>query len=378
MRTTEMVLPGIGEPETLRAQTRELPTPRAGQAIVRVEASGVSFAEQQMRRGKYYDQPAFPFVPGYDLVGVIEEVGIEEVGIEEVGIEGAGVVEGAAPAGGAGREPGDRAPLRPGQRVAALTKTGGWAQFVLLDVADLVPVPDGVAPADAETVVVNGVTAWRMLHRSARVRAGQTIVVLGANGGVGSTLVQLARLAGIRVIGTASPRHHDLLRQLGAIPVDRDDDVPARVRELAPDGVAAVFDHVGGPGIVDSWRMVAPGGTLVSYGTAATRDQPGNPRVPVLKLFARLVVWNLLPNGRAALFFNLWAGRARNLGRYRAGLREDLQQVFALLATGEITAQVARAFPLAEAAQALRYAESGGVTGKVVLIPDGGSPSAGR
>jgi NADPH:quinone reductase-like Zn-dependent oxidoreductase len=341
MRTTEVVLRGVGEPESLQVHTRDLPEPAPGQALVRVEASGVSFAEQQMRRGKYYDQPAFPFVPGYDLVGVVEAVGARA---EDV---------------------------RVGQRVAALTKTGGWADRVLLDAADLVPVPDGVEPADAETLVVNGVTAWRMLHRSATVHGGQTIVVLGANGGVGSTLVQLARQAGIRVIGTASARHHDRLRALGAIPVDyRTQDVPARVRELAPDGVAAVFDHVGGPGIVDSWRMLARRGTLVCYGTASTRDAPGNPRLPVLKLFCRLLLWNLLPNGRRALFFNLWAGKARHPERYRASLREDLGQLFRLLAAGEISAQVARAFPLSRAAEAMRYAESGAVTGKVVLVPE--------
>jgi NADPH:quinone reductase-like Zn-dependent oxidoreductase len=133
--------------------------------------------------------------------------------------------------------------------------------------------------------------------------------------------------------------------------------------------VAAVFDHVGGPGIVDSWRMLSRGGTLVSYGTASTRDVQGNPRLPVLKLLARLVAWNLLPNGRGATFFNLWAGKARNPDRYRAELRADLGKVFDLLANGEITAQVARAYPLSEAAAALRYAESGGVAGKVVLIP---------
>jgi NADPH:quinone reductase-like Zn-dependent oxidoreductase len=346
VRATEIVLPGVGEPEVLRERVRDLPAPTAGQALVRVLASGVSFAEQQMRRGKYYDQPSFPFVPGYDLVGVVETLG----------------------AGEAPDAP--EAPLRVGQRVAALTKTGGWADRVLLDAADLVPVPDGVDPAEAETMVVNGVTAWRMLHRSARVRPGQTIVVLGANGGVGSTLVQLARRIGIRVIGTASARHHDAVRGLGAIPVDYRDDVPARVRELAPDGVAAVFDHVGGPGIVDSWRMLARGGTLVCYGTASTRDVRGNPRLPVLKLLARLVVWNLLPNGRLAMFFNLWAGKARHPGRYRAELREDLGQVFAILAKGEITARIAATFALTEAADALRYAESGGITGKVVLVPE--------
>jgi NADPH:quinone reductase-like Zn-dependent oxidoreductase len=338
MRATEVVLPGIGEPESLQLRTRDLPEPEPGQALIRVEASGVSFAEQQMRRGKYYDQPTFPFVPGYDLVGVVEAIGA-----------GAGT--------------------RVGQRVAALTKTGGWADRVLLDAADLVDVPDGVDSAAAETVVVNGVTAWRMLHRVARVTAGQTIVVLGASGGVGSTLVQLARRVGIRIIGTASPRHHDRLRELGVQPVDYHDDVLTRVRELAPQGVAAVFDHVGGPGIVASWQMLAPGGTLVSYGTASTKDVPGNPRLPVFKLFARLALWNLLPNGRHATFFNLWAGKARNPARYRTELREDLAAVFALLAKDEIAAQIARTFPLTEAAEAMRYAESGALAGKVVLLP---------
>jgi NADPH:quinone reductase-like Zn-dependent oxidoreductase len=340
MNATEIVLPGTVEPEDLQVRTRELPEPGAGQAVVRVEATGVSFAEQQMRRGKYYDQPPFPFVPGYDLVGEVVRLGNDGDG--EIAV---------------------------GQRVAALTKTGGWADRVVLDVAELVRVPAGVDAAAAETVVVNGVTALRMLYRSARVQPGQTIVVLGAAGGVGSTLVQLARHAGIRVIGTAGPSAQERLRELGAIPVDyRTEDVPARVRELAPDGVAAVFDHVGGPGIVASWQMLGPGGTLVSYGTASTRDLPGNPRVPVLKLLARLMLWNALPNGRRATFFNLWAG-SRKRDRYRAQLRHDLGEVLALLQQGAIDAQIARRFPLRDAGKALRYAEQAGIVGKVVLEP---------
>jgi NADPH2:quinone reductase len=339
MNATEIVLPGIGEPETLQVRTRALAEPEAGQVVVRVAATGVSFAEQQMRRGKYYDQPPFPFVPGYDLVGVVERSG----------------------AGGPAV----------GQPVAAVTKTGAWADRVVLDAADVVPLPAEVDPVAAETVVVNGVTAWRMLHRAAKVRPGQTIVVLGAAGGVGSTLVQLARHAGIRVIGTAGPGQQERLREQGAIPVDyRNEDVPARVREIAPDGVAAVFDHVGGPGIADSWRMLAKGGTLVSYGTASTRDVPGNPRLPVLRLLARLTAWNLLPNGRRATFFNLWAGRRLRPARYRAELRQDLTAVLRLLADGAIAAQVARTFPLTDAAAALRFAEAGGITGKVVLVPE--------
>ncbi|WP_405699668.1 medium chain dehydrogenase/reductase family protein [Streptomyces sp. NBC_00069] len=336
----EIVLPGKVEPEGLELHRRPVPVPAAGQVVVAMEATGVSFAEQQMRRGRYYDQPAFPFVPGYDLVGTVLAVG------EGVG---SGLL---------------------GRRVAALTKTGGWASHIALDAADVVDVPDGVSAVDAETAVVNGITAWQMLHRKARVRAGQTVLVHGANGGVGSILVQLALAAGAQVIGTASARHHDALRALGVAPVDyRSGNVPARVRALAPGGVDAVFDHVGGEGIVDSWRLLTPGGTLVSYGSAATRDDEGSGSSPILKLLGRVWLWNALPNGRRAYFFNVWAGRAYAKNRFRARLRSDLTQVFTALQRGEITAQVAAQIPLARVAEAMRLAESGTVAGKVVLVP---------
>ena len=164
----EVVLPGKVEPEGLEIRHGAVPTAGPGQVVIRMEATGVSFAEQQMRRGRYYDQPPFPFVPGYDLVGVVLATG--------EGVE----------------------PTLVGTRVAALLKVGGWASHVLVDAADLVPVPEGVGAAEAETVVVNGVTAWQMLHRKAQVRAGQTVLVHGANGGVGSVLVQLALAAGVK------------------------------------------------------------------------------------------------------------------------------------------------------------------------------------
>jgi len=337
---TEIVLPGVVEPSGLQVRQRPLPPPAAGQVLVRVEAAGVSFAEQGMRRNRYPGQPKFPFVPGYDLIGVVTATGPDV----------------------------DRAWT--GQRVAALTRTGGWASYALIPAATLVAVPDGVDPAAAETLVVNGITAWQMLHRSARVQAGQTVLVHGANGGVGTTLVQLARHAGARVIGTASPKHHEQLRAMGVEPVDyHAPDLAARVRALAPGGVDAVFDHLGLDSARGSYRLLARGGTLVSYGQATQRDT----RTPMLLLFVplltQLAAWNYLPTGRRASFYNVWGGHRANPARFWARLRADLGQVLALLRDGVLTAQVAARMPLTEVTAAMELAESHTVVGKVILEP---------
>jgi synaptic vesicle membrane protein VAT-1 len=336
----QVVLPGVVEPEDLQVQRSEVPQPGPGQIVIAMEATGVSFAEQQMRRGRYYDQPPFPFVPGYDVVGRVHAVG-------------AGV-----------------GPDLLGRRVAVLTKVGGWASHVVADARDAVDVPEGLGAEEAETVVVNGITAWQMLHRRARVRAGQTILVHGASGGVGSILTQLALAAGVKVIGTASVHNHDALRAMGVMPVDyRAGNVPDQVRELAPGGVDAVFDHVGLRSVIDSWHLLAPGGTLVSYGVASNRDDTGWKQWPVLKIVARTSLWNLLPNGRRASFFNVWAGKKLHADRFRADLRADLGEVFTALGRGDIIAPIGARLPLARAAEALRLAESGTVAGKIVLTP---------
>jgi NADPH:quinone reductase-like Zn-dependent oxidoreductase len=336
----EVVLPGLVEPDGLQVRHRVLPDPAAGQAQVRVEATGVSFAEQAMRRGRYYGQPAFPFVPGYDLVGTVTALG-------------------------AGVDPGLL-----GRRVAALTKTGGWASDVLLPARDLVVVPAGLDPAEVETLIVNGLTAWQMLHRQARVRAGQTIVVHGASGGVGTTLVQLARHAGVRVIGMASPRHHAALRELGVEPVDyRDPDRFDAVRRLAPGGVDAVFDHLGGASLRNSYSLLAPGGSLIGYAIIDDVQGGGSLLGPFVRALARLAWWNLLPNGHRAGFYNVWSGHALRPAAFRRRVDQDLTQLLELLAAGVLTPQIAARMPLTAAAEALALAESRTVYGKIVLIP---------
>ena len=342
--STEVVLPGIVEAKGLLVRQRILPSPAAGQVVVRVEASGVSFAERAMRRALYVGQPKFPFVPGYDLVGVVEAVGPH--------VDSALV----------------------GRRVAALTKTGGWASHVSLDAKILMPVPDGVDPVETETLVVNGITAWQMLHRQARVERGQTILVHGASGGVGTTLVQMARHAGVRVIGTASPRHHDALRAAGVEPLDYNDtDLAASVRQLAPQGVAAVFDHIGGKSVLTSYSLLNSSGTLVCYAIASALDTPGITAGSMVKQFMallpRLAWWSIMPNGHKAVFYNIWAGSSVNHRKFLTELKQDFEQVMELLKNGVLQPQIAARFPLEQIVPAMELAESRTAYGKVVLIP---------
>jgi NADPH:quinone reductase-like Zn-dependent oxidoreductase len=336
---TEIVLPGLIEPAGLQIRHRTLPSPAAGQVLVQVEASGVSFAEQAMRRGRYPGQPSFPFVPGYDLVGTVRAVG-----------------------------PGVRDDLI-GTQAAAVTKIGGWATHVLIAADTLVPVPPALDPALVEAVLINGVTAWQMLYRKARVKAGQTILVHGANGGVGSILSQIA-VYGIRVIGTAAPRHHDALRALGVEPIDYNaPDLAQRIRALAPEGVNAAFDHLGLDSARMSYRLLARGGSLISYGNAALLNGTQSMVAVFMALSSQLTLWNLLPNSHYATFYNFWGGSRLTPKAFRTRLREDLTALLGLLSKGAINPPIAARFPLTEASAAMVLAESRTVLGKVVLIP---------
>jgi NADPH:quinone reductase-like Zn-dependent oxidoreductase len=338
--TTRVVLPGLVEPAGLRVATGPTPAPGPRQLLLRMEATGIAFAEQAMRRGRYHGQPPFPFTPGYDLVGRVIAVG-----------------------------PGAD-PEMLGERVATMTKTGGWATHVVVEARDSVVVPDGITSEDAETVVVNGVTAWQMLHRSAKVRPGQTILVFGANGGVGGILIQLAQHHGVTVIGAASPRHHDALRAAGVIPVDyADPDLPALVRRHAPAGVAAVFDNIGGDNAKRSFALLGRGGVLVGYAIVQAVSGTGSLLMPFLTAIGQALLWSALPNGRRATFYDLWSGHSLRPARFRRRLEADLGRVFGLLSDGTISANIAARFPLGDAAAALALAESRTLNGKVVLLP---------
>ena len=339
----EIMLTGAGGPEMLRVTAGDAPEPGKGEVRVRVEASGVSFAEVQMLRQRYPRQPKFPFVPGYDLVGVVSSVGPGATGV------------------------------RVGDRVAAMTRTGAWRTHVVVPASRVVPVPSSLDPGVAAAVVMNGVTAWQMVHDVARVRPGQTVLVHGAAGGVGTLLVQLAVLAGARVLGTASAAKHDVVRALGAEPIDyRAGSVPDAVRALAPAGVAAVFDHVGGSGLAASYEVLADGGVLINYGSASTLHDEGHWLRPYVGTIRRFAGWWLARlagrgRGRRARFYYVKAGP-----RFTTALTE----VFDLVARGSLTPRIARRLPLEQAAEALRLLVDGTASGKVVLEASSGSSAS--
>jgi NADPH2:quinone reductase len=194
-----------------------------------------------MREGVHPETPRVPFTPGWDLVGVVERLG--------PGVSG----------------------IAAGETVAALPISGAYAERICLPQRELVPVPAGLDPAEAVSLILNYITAYQMLHRSARGRAGQRALIHGAAGGVGSALLQLGRLVGLEMYGTCSSKTASTVVDLGAVPIDyRNQDFVQEIRRLTGDGVDIVFDGIGGKHIWRSREALRRGGMVVAYGLTAS------------------------------------------------------------------------------------------------------------
>jgi NADPH2:quinone reductase len=326
-----------GGPEVLQMVVEDLPEPAAGEVRVRVQAAGVSAYDLMQRRsGSLPGTPQVPYTPGEDIAGVADKLGD-------------GVTS-----------------LKLGQGVAGYPRGGGYAEFICVPASDLVPVPEGVDPAQAVCLVANYLTAEMLLHPTANVQTGERVLVHGAAGGVGSALVELGKEARMEMYGTASEYNHELVSSLGATPIDyRTEDFVERIRSLTGDGVDAVFDPVGGAGqIWRSYRTLRKGGRLVSFGMAATSK--AGLRVIPFSLLA-VILLGLLPDGKQARMSpNLAEFAVEHNDWYRKTLGELLDSV----AAGRLDPVVAGRVPLAEAVRAHELIERGGYAGKVVLVTD--------
>ena len=334
----QVVIPRFGDVDVLRLQ--DAPSlPLDPEAVrIRVRAAGVNFADVLGRMGLYPDAPKPPFVPGYEVAGVVEECG-------------ASVKH-----------------LRTGHRVVALTKFGGYASEVVVPAARAFALPEQIGDLEAAALPVNFLTALIALHKMANVSAGETVLIHGAGGGVGIAAIQIARLRQALIIGTASAAKHDAIRALGVDhAIDyRTSDVVTEVRRLTDGrGVDVVLDPIGGASFGTSYRLLAPLGRLVIYGVSSIA--PGRRRswwhagrtMLQMRSFKPL---SLINRNRGVFGLNLahlWSEQ-RQLG---AAMDLLLEETFA----GRVKPVIAKVFPLEAAADAHRFLQERANIGKVIL-----------
>src|SRR6266568_4541685 len=334
-----------GGPELMTVVEEPLPEPGPGQVRVRIQVAGVGFLDVLVREGTYPWGPRPPFTPGYDFIGTVAKLG--------PGVSG-GVV---------------------GQRVGAITVYGSHADYLCVPVGWLVPVPVDVDPAEALVVVFNYVTAYQMLHRTARVRAKERLLVHGAAGGIGSAVLQLGRLAGLELYGTGSGTDTARISALGATPIDyTKEDFLTCVRELTGEGVDVVLDGIGGAVSLRSYRALRGGGRLVMFGHYSTTvaGRKSMRRIAIFYLAGAMVfAANLIPDGRRVRTFRV----AKLRDRRPDWFRDDALALFDLLQQGKIEPIVAERIPLIEAGRAHENLGRGGIVGKQVLICDAGLDS---
>jgi NADPH2:quinone reductase len=260
---------------------------------------------------------------------------------------------------------------------------GAYAEFVCLPQRELVPVPSGLDAAEAVSLVLNYITAYQMLHRSANVRPGQRVLFHGASGGVGTALLQLGRLAELEMYGTCSSRAAAAVSDLGGVPIDyQNQDYVKEIHRLTGEGVDAVFDPIGGAHLWHSREALRPGGRVVGYGNTTSLRGEGlgseskgrRNRLHGIPVYALYIAggW-LLPGRKRVIPYSI-----QTLKRLKPALfRQDLIALLDLLQKQRITPLVAHRFPLAEARRAQELLGKGGVVGKIVLVHNGSAPESG-
>ncbi len=300
-----------------------VPTPGAGQILVRTDAIGINYIDTYFRRGMY--PRALPYVPGDEGSGVIDQIGS------------------------------DVTDFAPGDRVAWAAAPGSYAEYVLVDASSAISVPDGVPADQAASALLQGMTAHYLIESTHPAQRGDTVLVHAGAGGVGLILTQLAVAKGVNVITTVSTdAKAELSKRTGAAHVLRyDDDIAARVRDITDgEGVHAVYDGVGADTFEASLASLRIRGTLALFGAASGPVPPLDPQ--------RL-------NGAGSLF--LTRPTLAHHIRDRAELEWRAGDVFAAMANGTLTVQVGARYALEDAAQAHIDLESRKTTGSIVLVP---------
>ncbi|MCF2572149.1 NADPH:quinone oxidoreductase family protein [Brevibacterium sp. UCMA 11754] len=307
-------------PDDVELAEVDRPTPGQGEILIEVAYAGVTFPELLQTRGMYQVKHDLPFVLGSEAAGIVAEAG-----------------------------PGSR--FSEGDRVAAIPGKGSFAEFMVASDEQTVPVPDGISLAHAAGMPMNVLTADFALRLRAQAKAGQSILVHGAAGGLGSAAVQMALAIGLEVIGVVSTEAKaQTVRELGATHVVMAEGFKDATKEIYPNGVDYVFDPVGGDRFTDSTRVLAPYGRLLVLGFTAGE-------IPSVKV-NRLLLKNISVDGVA------WGAATRERPGYIA---EQWDAISDYVAAGKLNPAIHGTYPLSDAATAIGELDSRSVQGKVLL-----------
>ena len=337
-RMTEVEIPRFGGPDVFRVVERPSRPLPPDHVRIRVSAAGINFADIQMRMGLYPEAPRLPFVPGYEVAGVVGEVG-----------------------------PGVQS-FRLGERVLAACRFGGYATEIVLPVEQCRKTPRRLSDVEAASIPVSFMAAWISLMEMARVRDGDRVLIPGAAGGVGSAMVQVAARAGAQVIAVVgSPQKKDAVRGLGAAQAFTYAELSGRNgMDAGPFDV--ILDARGGAVLKESLRRLAPGGRLVSYGVSSLVSGPTRsiPRTVLGLLGTPLFT----PIGLAMAnqgVFGLNMLKLFDTAEGRGLLMKSLDEVLEGFQKGEYKAMIGRVFPISEVGAAHSYLQGRKSTGKVML-----------
>ncbi|MBN1428806.1 MAG: zinc-binding dehydrogenase [Anaerolineae bacterium] len=325
MKYKSIVATQRGGPEVLQIVENELRAPGNGEARIRIQAVPVVQDDVAARVGNRPFLPKTPFLPGYAILGMVDAVG---EGVTEVAV---------------------------GDRVAALTNFGGYAEYIYWKAKQLVHVPEKLDPAEAVVLILNYLVPLQVMHTVVRVKPGDRVLIIGASGGVGTAFLQLGKLAGLKMYGLASPSKHKVLADYGAIPIDYHTQNFVQVlRQAEPAGLDYVFNGMGEEYFEHGLAVLRRGGELVHYGGPQSLAR-------FLLLVVKFVLYNLLPNGKKIKGYGTHTG---NIAQFEG----EWKRLFQLLDEGKIRPIITDKLPILEARKANELLESGQVIGNIVLL----------
>lgn len=341
--TRAILIDRLGPPEALVEREVPLPDPGPREIHLEVEAAGINFADLMMRAGLYGTVPPRPFSPGFEVAGIVARTGPSVVGWRE------------------------------GDRAVALLRYGGYARDVVLPEGQLFPYPTSLTPVEAAAVPVNFLTAWVCLFETGHARPGDTTLILGAGGGVGTAAVQLAVQRDLRVIGTAGDarKRSFVVEELGAEACfdsrgDWEKDVQAVAGER---GIDIALDPVGGPATAACRRQLAPLGRLVFYGLSNALPRRKRSWLRAIRAFVGTRRFH--PASLAEPNVGVFGVHLLHLGSKEELLGPALEEIYRGITAAEWRPIVDRVFPMDQsgAAEAHSHIHARGNLGKVLLAP---------